>query len=239
MANLVTKGYVTADIGTDHAYIPIYLVRNNLVPKAFAVDVREGPLSCAAQNVALEGLEEKITVLRSDGFSALLPGQVQAVQSAVLSGMGGPLMIRLLREGAAAVKSFRECILQPQSQAAMVRSFLLEEGFSLVKEDMVFEDGKFYPMMKVRPPASGKPPSEPFCLERQGEIWTEVEIRYGKYLLTHGHPVLKQLLEKEEAQKSSIIERLKKSGSDRAGDRIRELSGELDFIRKGLNYYAL
>lgn len=227
VANLVTAGYITADIGTDHGYIPMYLVEMDISPKVIAMDIGEGPLSCATQNVASSGLSHKISLRLSDGLRALCQGEAQ---SAVLSGMGGPLIIRILRESRSTVRSLRECILQPQSQVSAVRAFLLEEGFIIDQEDMVFEDGKFYPMMKVRLPEGREEPQE---------TWSQVEIQFGKHLLCEQHCVLKQFLEKEEAQKSAIIKKLKKRDSVRSNRRILELSKELYSIRKGLEYYAM
>lgn len=227
VANLVTAGYITADIGTDHGYIPLYLVEMGVAPKVIAMDIREGPLSCAAQNVASSGLSHKISLRLSDGLKALGQGEAQ---SAVLSGMGGSLIIRILRESLSTAKSLRECILQPQSQAAKVRAFLLEEGFFIAQEEMVFEDGKFYPIIKAGFSEAG---------EEQQEAWSRVEIQFGKHLLCHRHCALKQFLEKEEAQKSDIIRKLRQRDSIRADSRMSELTRELYYIRKGLEYYAM
>ena len=68
--------------------------------------------------------------------------------------MGGGLVIRILTEGEEVVRKLEECILQPQSEIEKVRAFLLEKGYEFLEEDMVCEDGKYYPMMKVRPPVA-------------------------------------------------------------------------------------
>lgn len=126
VASLVTAGYTVADIGTDHAYIPISLVERGTVPGAVAMDVNRGPLERAAENIRAHGLEGKIRTRLSDGFSALECGEAD---SAVIAGMGGGLTIRILKEGAAVASTLKECILQPQSEIEKVRAFLLEEGF--------------------------------------------------------------------------------------------------------------
>ena len=97
VAELVTGGYRMADIGTDHAYVPICLVKAGRIPGAIAADVNKGPLLRAAEHIKANRLENQIETRLSDGFSALKPGEVQ---SAVLAGMGGGLMIRILKEGA-------------------------------------------------------------------------------------------------------------------------------------------
>lgn len=229
VADMVGTGSVLADIGTDHAYIPIWLVSRESVPRAVAMDVNEGPLKRAQENIRQNGLEEKIETRLSDGFKALAPGEADA---AVIAGMGGGLTIRILKSGMEVVRSLKECILQPQSEIDKVRTFLLEEGFSFIREDMVEEDGKYYPMMCVRPPGS------PECTA-ESEKWPETELLYGRLLLEERHPVLRDYLEREIRIKTGIIRSLEENGSGRAVRRISELKKEVEQAEKGLGYYAL
>ena len=113
VADLVTAHYKLADIGTDHAYIPIYLTQQKKITEAVALDVNEGPLQRAEEHIRENGLEAEIETRLSNGFQALQPGEVQ---SAVIAGMGGGLVIRILTEGAEVVRKLEECILQPQSE---------------------------------------------------------------------------------------------------------------------------
>ena len=96
VAGLVTAGSRLADIGTDHAYIPIYLARSGKIPEAVAMDVNRGPLERAEENIRAYELEDRIKTRLSDGFSALEQGEAD---SAVIAGMGGGLMSRILKEG--------------------------------------------------------------------------------------------------------------------------------------------
>ena len=185
----MTAGSRLADIGTDHAYIPIYLARSGKIPEAVAMDVNRGPLERAEENIRAYELEDRIKTRLSDGFSALEQGEAD---SAVIAGMGGGLMIRILKEGEDVVRTLKECILQPQSEIEKVRAFLLEEGFLFIKEDMVEEDGKYYPMMKMASPGRR---TERTC--GTAETWDETELRYGRYLLQEKNPVLRQYLERE------------------------------------------
>ena len=229
VADMVGTGFVLADIGTDHAYIPIWLVSRGSVPRAVAMDVNEGPLKRAQENILQNGLEEKIETRLSDGFGALAPGEADA---AVIGGMGAGLTVRILKSGMEVVRSLKECILQPQSEIDKVRTFLLEEGFSFIREDMVEEDGKYYPMMCVRPPESVEGSAD-------AEKWTETELLYGRLLLKERHPVLRDYLEREIRIKTGIIRRLEENGSGRAVRRISELKKEVEQAEKGLGYYAL
>src|SRR5699024_7353656 len=96
VASLVTDGYRLADIGTDHAYIPIFLVSTGKIPAAVAMDVNRGPLLRAEENIRTYGLEKRIATRISDGFAAL---EKNEADSAVIAGMGGLLTIRILKEG--------------------------------------------------------------------------------------------------------------------------------------------
>ena len=148
VADLVTVRECVADIGTDHAYIPIYLTEHKKVKKAFAMDVNEGPLIRAEEHVREAGLKEQIKMRRSDGLEKLSPGEVEAV---IIAGMGGGLVMRILTEGQAVAETLQECILQPQSEIAKVREFLQQNGYQIVQEEMVLDEGKYYPMMRVVP----------------------------------------------------------------------------------------
>ncbi len=181
VAALVTSGGTVADIGTDHAYIPIYLIQTGAVSRAIAMDVNQGPLARAREHIAQYGLEASIETRLSDGLAALRPGEADSI---VIAGMGGALMVRILDEGRDKLDEIpgqagelrditaaqpgntdnrtdsktkrreklwgcRELILQPQSEIWLVRAWLEHGGWRLVREDMVCEDGKYYPMMRA------------------------------------------------------------------------------------------
>ena len=202
VADLVSAGSVVCDAGCDHGYVPIYLVRSGICRRAIASDVKEGPLSCARENISAFGLEEYIETRLSDGVSALKAGEADTL---ILAGMGGRLVIKILTKGRTVIRSMRELILQPQSEIAFVRAFLREEGYDIVSEDMVYEDGKYYPMMKAMigenvrtaPDADGED-----ALRRQAFD------RYGGYLLAHRHPVLRQFLLWEQERERAILQSL-------------------------------
>lgn len=235
VASLVSVGHRVADIGTDHAYLPIYLMQEGRAAAVIAMDVNKGPLKKAGEHVEQSGLKEKIELRLSDGFEKLKPFEAD---TAVLAGMGGPLMIRILEEYQETTLSLKECILQPQSEIAKVRAFLLEKGFLFLKEDMVKEDGKYYPMMKAAVPrAYGADSKE--SSQGASSAWDETEIRYGKLLLEMRHPVLKEFLDRESTLCSRIIEGLEGRAGEVAAKRRGELGEELEYIRKGMGYYAV
>lgn len=230
VADLVTAGYKVADIGTDHAYIPIFLLETGKTDWAAAMDVNKGPIEKARENIRAYGLEAQIETRLSNGFLALGKGEVQ---SAVIAGMGGNLVIRILQEGRDVVSTLQECILQPQSETDKVRAFLLREGFFFIEEDMVEEDGKYYPMMKVKPPKSGEE-------SRQNEeVWKIEQLWFGKLLLEKRHPVLKRYLERETRIREEILRSIGDKDSEQIQVRRGQLQEELNIIKKGMEYYAL
>ena len=212
---LELKQPVLADIGTDHAYLPVYLVQKKVVKKAYAADVRKGPLLHAKEHIEQYGLGEYIQTRLSDGGESFVPGESEV---AVIAGMGGGLVIRILTEGEEVVRKLEECILQPQSEIEKVRAFLLEKGYEFLEEDMVCEDGKYYPMMKVRPPVADTAGED-----TEVKCWDTVQLKYGKLLLEKQHPVLREYLEREIRIYQSILEGLKAKDSDRIRQRKEEL----------------
>lgn len=259
VAGLVTSAGVIADIGTDHAYIPIYLLEEKRAVRAIAMDVNRGPLERAKEHVREAKLEELVDLRLSDGLERLNPGEADSV---IIAGMGGGLVIRILEAGdkrAGAAHLAREYILQPQSELEKVREYLLGAGYRFVQEEMVLDEGKYYPMMRVLPPKSvsarqegesGGESSGGSCRHNRDEencenCWDRTKLRYGKLLLERRHPVLRQYLEREQRIKREIFRDLQRrlDGGDEEKvhilRRLEELEEELDVIGKGLDYYEL
>ena len=120
MADLVTVRECVADIGTDHAYIPIYLTEHKKVKKAFAMDVNEGPLIRAEEHVREAGLKEQIKMRRSNGLEKLSPGEVEAV---IIAGMGGGLVMRILTEGQAVQRHYKSAFCSPSRKSQRCGNF--------------------------------------------------------------------------------------------------------------------
>ena len=181
------------------------------------------------QNIFKENkLENQIQTRLSNGLQHLQKGEVDTV---ILAGMGGNLMINILNEDFNKTNSLKECILQPQSEVFKVRTFLLEKGFLFIEENMVLDDGKYYPMMKVIPPEEIE--------EIKPAFWSEIEIRYGKLLLEEKNPILKQFLERESGIRKDILSKLERVEGIHISERKAELNQELFQIKEGLKYYAM
>lgn len=221
VAGLVTEGASVADIGTDHGYIPIYLIERKIAVRAIALDINKGPLKRAEGHIAKYGLEEQIETRLSDGLKALSPGEADTM---IAAGMGGPLIIKILEEGKNVADTFSSFILQPQSEIGRVRKFLNGHGMRIVCEDMVEEDGKYYPLMKA--------------VRGTEESYEEWEYLYGKRLLERKHPVLFTYLLRRKHIVEELSEQLRKSrDSGRAKQRIAELAAEAYDVKEALKCY--
>jgi tRNA (adenine22-N1)-methyltransferase len=140
-AKMVRKGHSIADIGTDHAYLPAYLVLNGTTSKALACDVRKGPLDNAKKTVETYGLGNKITLRLSDGFDEIEPFEADDF---IMCGMGGTLMEQLVSRTPWLKDKSKRIIVQPQSHAEDIRRFFVENGFEILCEDACVDSGKLY-----------------------------------------------------------------------------------------------
>lgn len=219
VASLITVGNSVADIGTDHGYIPIYMAQNGLTKKAFAMDVNEGPLERAGDNIRKYCVEDIVTTRLSDGLAGLNEGEADSI---VIAGMGGLLTIRIIEAHMSVARSARELILSPHSDVNLVRKFLADNNFCICDEIMVLEDGKFYFIIKVT----------------VGEmtIASEEEALFGKILLTRKDSTLLLYLRQEENKRLKILDKMCVSGSQNEA-RIAELNKELEVIREAINKY--
>lgn len=222
VASMVTEGSTLADVGTDHGYIPIYLTEQKKIRHAIAMDINRGPLERAKEHIRMYGLGEYIEIRRSDGLEKLSPGEAQAV---VIAGMGGALIRRILKQGENVLGSVRELILEPQSETEQLRRFLLAEGYAIVKEDMVFEDGKFYPVMKA--------------VHEKQEYERAEYYRYGKALLLGKHPVLLDYLKREERILNQIASSLGQASGGKSIQRMEEIKQEMQEVSTALRYYEM
>ncbi|HOO28211.1 MAG TPA: class I SAM-dependent methyltransferase [Lachnospiraceae bacterium] len=219
VAELVTPGLSAADIGCDHGYLSIYLVENKLAEHVIATDINQGPLRRAKENIRKAGLSEMIETRLSDGLKKLAPGEADCL---IMAGMGGRLMSDIIRTSPAVCEKAAEIILQPQSEIAGVRHFLEESGYLIISESMVYEDGKYYQMMKAVHGA--------MHLER------EIYYKYGKILLHEENPVLHQFLVQEKKYYVDLYKELAaQDPTTRVSDRLIEVEKELEIVREALN----
>jgi len=146
-ADMVRKGVRIADIGTDHAYIPVYLVQNGICPGGIAADLRESPLANARATVNACGLTAEVALRLSDGLDEIAPGEADDI---ILAGMGGTLIADLVKRTLWLRDHSKHLILQPMTHAEDVRAYLCENGYEILYENACFEAHRCYIAMCAR-----------------------------------------------------------------------------------------
>ena len=207
VASMVTAGNCLADVGTDHGYVPIYLYERNVIPRAIAMDVNKGPLERAALHIAESGMKDVIETRLSDGLTALRPKEADSI---VIAGMGGPLMIRILSAYPEVTASAKELILQPQSEIAEVRIWLYEQGYEIVEEHMVYEEGKYYPMFKA-------------VKNSEAKKLSYLEYKFGRLEVLKEKEVLKDFILRELSNKQNILQKLEEEQTEKSKGRAEEM----------------
>lgn len=231
VAGMVTVGNAVCDVGCDHGFVPIYLVQQGISPKVIAMDLREGPLRAAREHVAAYGLEGQIVTRLSDGLHNYEKNEADTL---ICAGMGGGLMMRILAENREKTDSFRELILQPQSEVEKFRRFLRESGYRILDEEMLREDGKFYQAIRAASAGNGECGKE----ARMDEKLCKLQDRYGPVLLQKKTPVFFEFLEREAAVYEEILVRLRGQGlsDEKRKARFAQVEEMLADNRKARNF---
>ncbi len=197
LASLVTEGNRLADVGTDHGYIPIALVQAGKIPSAIAMDVNRGPLARAEAHIREAGLATYIETRLSDGLREL---GAEDADTVLIAGMGGMLILRILTEGIPHLSGVEELILQPQSDVYRVRDWLQKHGYRVETEELVEEDGKYYPMMRA--------------VRGQERRMEQAELYYGKAEVQRSPEVLRSYLETKLQEGQRILLKLEANGKE-------------------------
>lgn len=195
IAGLVAHPTV-ADIGCDHGLLPIYLIKTGKISRAVATDKNPGPLDRARTAVASAGLADYIELRLGPGLGVIRAGEAK---TCVIAGMGGIMIMDILRDDLSTAACFKQLVLSPERDVPTVRRFLHMNGFSISDEKMVFENGIFYNILNVTP---GK--EEP-C--------SDLEYAFGKPLLKKNDAVLKMYVQFELDRLGRIFYSFEKSGN--------------------------
>lgn len=219
---LVEPCGTVADIGCDHGYVAIDLIEKGQVDTVIAMDVRQGPLSRAMENISQAGLTSRIQCRLSDGLEQLKKGEADTL---IMAGMGGLLITGILERGKEKRKKTETLILQPQSDIPEVRRYLHNDGYQIQREEMLEEDGKYYIVIQ------GIPGRESYD--------KEIYYQYGKNLLDRCSEVLYQYLQKEEQLYATIAEQLKGQQGEGAEKRLKELKQKMEWNREAQKVYEV
>ncbi len=176
-ASFGRRGKRVADIGTDHASLPIYLVGNGIAPSALACDINKGPLKAAQINISEAGLSEKIETLLTDGLKGVEP---YAPEDIYILGMGGELIWRIVNDSPISRSAGVRLILQPMTHAHDLRKGLYDNGFNIADETLVSDRDRVYHIIAA---------------EYDGNVleYTETELWLGKKNIARGREELKNI----------------------------------------------
>ena len=174
----VRKGKRFADIGTDHAYLPIYLINNGIIDYSIAADINKGPLEKAQENICKYNLQANIHTVLCDGLSKIDPN---AVDDIAIFGMGGELIVKIIDEASWVKDSDKRLILQPMTHTEKVREYLAKNGFKILGETLSLDRGKIY---------------QTICAQYDGYVreYDAFTYAFGEYILNEGNDLLIQLM---------------------------------------------
>lgn len=211
IARLIPENSRLADVGTDHGYIPIFCVKNNISTSALAMDVNDGPLLSAQKNIQKYGLEDKITTRISNGLENLNKDEVNVI---VIAGMGGLLIMDIIDRGYDVITSDTLLILQPMLAVKELREFLYNKGFSVMEEYVCRDDNKFYNILTVK---------------KEKIDYSLKDVVVGKNISKNSPDVYKDYLEYKLRILNNIADGMKKSSSYN--------ESELDEVLQDINLY--
>lgn len=203
---LVPAGSVVADIGTDHAYLPVWLIEQGCIQKAIAGDIAQGPCQAARSTIAQHGLQQQVEVRMGSGLSVVQPGEASCI---TIAGMGASTMIAILEADMSVAEAAEALILQPMAGAASLRKWLCTHGWELVDEELVDDAPHFYEIMAARRGVS--------------RAYSEAEYAVGPVLLAKQHALLTKQLERQLSTTRQLLENMGRSERAKESSKYKEL----------------
>lgn len=219
IAQMVKKGSVVADIGTDHGYVPVYLIKHEMARKVIAADINQGPLNRAIHTIKTYGLENYIETRLGSGLEVLSPGEADTV---IIAGMGGLLIRDLLKARPDIVQTVTTFILQPMVAQDELRKWLADNCFEIVEERLVKEDHRIYEVIVVQ--------------RGHQEISDDLYYDIGIKLIENKDPLLRELLLKHIQKNKVIIEGLKDQSSEEAYAKRLSCKAKLEKLEEVLQW---
>ena len=197
VARMAKESQSVADIGTDHAYVPVYLILNGMAKSAIAMDINKGPLMRADENIKRFSLTDSIKTRLSDGLKELEDNEADTV---IIAGMGGVLINSIIDNDKERLASVKRYILQPMTAIEETRKYLEKNGFKIVDEKLAKEDNKIYTVICAK----------------VGKMKIENEINYyiGQCLLDNQDEILPELLEGKIYEYEKAISSMKNTDNE-------------------------
>ena len=215
---LVEKNSIVADIGTDHGIVPYELVKSAKAKKVIASDISEKSLDKLREKLDYLDEPEKIVLNVSDGLDNLNEYQVDTI---IISGMGGNLIVDILNKNLDIAKSANCLILGANNSVALLRRFLHENSFEIIEEVDLFENDKYYQIIKAK-------------VGKQLFV-NEYEYEFGKYLIDNKSEYLKKYINQQIENKNNILSNLSDKNSDSVKSAIENINVEVNELEKVLD----
>ena len=202
-----------ADIGTDHAYLPVYLCKNDKCKNAIASDIVKGPLERAKATIKKHNMEDRISVRLGGGVSTLEKNEADVV---LVAGMGGLIIADILKDGIEVLKNVRNIILQPMTAVSNLREYLYNNNWKIEKEYLVKDNGKLYNIMTV-------------SYTEEKLDYTDTDIYIGRYLTDNKPELFEEYLDRKIINLNKKIEGLSLSTAEDAKDTLNKVQ---DMLKK-------
>lgn len=217
IANLVPNNSIVADIGTDHGYIPAYLIENEISKKVIGTDISKGSLDKIIEYVKEIGFGEKIDTRLGNGLEVIKPYEVDTV---IIAGMGGLLIRDILEDNKKISNSITNFIFQPMVAAKELREYLIENNFEIIKEELIKEENKYYEIIYAK----------------KGKSFIEKEIYFeiSPLLIENNHPLLKEFIENKINMSEKIKKDLEGIDTEKSQERYYELTNRINRYREVL-----
>lgn len=215
IADYVEKDAIVADIGTDHAYIPVHLLENDISKKVIAADINKGPLNNAKKYIESRKLEDKIETRLGNGIEVLKPYEVNTV---IIAGMGGLLINGILENSKAVVKTIDTFILQPMVASDELRKYLYTHGYKITHEKLAKEGNKLYEII--------------YAEHGNEDIENEIYYEIGKKLFENKDEFLEEFLDKKTKKLEKAIDNIAKSSTQEGKERSQQLKEKYVKLRE-------
>ncbi|MBS5793351.1 MAG: SAM-dependent methyltransferase [Clostridiales bacterium] len=218
IAQKVTQNGIIADIGTDHAYIPIFLYKNNRIKSGIACDISKGSLQKAKDNIKKYNLQDKIQTRLGNGLEKI--SLQDNVDTVIIAGMGGMLMIDILEKGKYILENVKELILQPQKDVDKVREYLHKNNFKIIDDEMLKDDGKYYTIIKS-------------IKGEEDILYKKEEYVFGRFEINNKCQILKEYIEEQLYKMEIVLKNIKETNIQ---NRILEIEDNIKTYKEVLKW---
>ncbi|KOY79109.1 tRNA (adenine(22)-N(1))-methyltransferase [Apilactobacillus kunkeei] len=219
VADFVPQNSKIADIGSDHAYLPVYLMKQKQIEFGIASEVAKGPLDNAVQEIKAEGLTDRIDTRLADGLLSVQPEDT--IDCVTIAGMGGTLIKNILENGKSHLSGDELLILQPNVGEDRLRTWLMNNQYEISDETILREDGHTYEIIVAK--KTDKPVR-----------YTEQEIKFGPFLLKQHSDVFVEKWENEIERIKMVIDQMNLAKHDKPVDKINSMKKEIEEIKEVL-----